>query len=168
MNSIEYIYYSLILTGIILIIMTAGISSIIGYIVGYSFIGAGFFLLAGYLMFKLSKSNNKGGILSILTSIGPILVIVGAICYYLSIIGIYKDRITNGNVGPEYYSVSTGFLLCILLQNFIFFRGISNEEFKRTYTLDKITSMMLYFIGILSIVLVITMNIILAYFSTDG
>jgi hypothetical protein len=119
-------------------------------------------------MFKLSKSNNKGGILSILTSIGPILVIIGAICYYLSIIGIYKDRITNGNVDPDYYSVSSGFLVCILLQNCIFFRGITNDEFKKTYTLDKITSMMLYFIGILSIVLVITINIILAYFSTDG
>uniref|UniRef100_A0A6C0BA61 Uncharacterized protein n=1 Tax=viral metagenome TaxID=1070528 RepID=A0A6C0BA61_9ZZZZ len=167
MNLIEYIYYSLIATGIIIIIITFGLSSIIGYIVGYSFIGAGFFLLAGYLMFKLSSSN-KGGILSILTSIGPILVIVAAICYYLSIIGIYKDRITNGNIDPDYYSFSSGFLLCILFQTFFFYKAITTEEFKKTYTIDKVTSMILYFLGILSVVLVITINIILAYFSTDG
>lgn len=168
MNLIEYICYSLIATGIIIVILTLGLSSIIGYTVGYSFIGAGLFLLAGYIMFKLSATN-KGGILSILSFIGPILVIVAAICYYLSVVGIYKDRITNGNIDPDYYSFSFGFLLCVLLfQILLYNKAITNEEFEKTYTLDKVTSMILYFLGILSIVLVITINIILAYFSTDG
>lgn len=165
MNAIEYIYYSLVITGIIIVIITLGLSSIIGYIVGYSFIAAGFFLLAGYLMFKLSSTS---GFLSSLTTIGPILVIIGVICYYLSIIGIYKNRITDGNVSSSYYSFSNIFLFLILLENIILYNALQDKQFKQTNSINKINSMIIYLLGLFSIIVTITINIILAYFSTDG
>jgi len=162
MNAVEYIYYSLVITGIIIVIITLGLSSIIGYIVGYSFITAGLFLLAGYLMFKLS---NTSGFFSALTTIGPILVIVGVICYYLSIIGIYKNRITDGNVSSSYYSFSNIFLFLILLETFVLYNAL---QFKQINSINKINSMIIYLLGLFSIIVAITINIILAYFSTDG
>lgn len=165
MNAVEYIYYSLVITGILIVIITLGLSSIIGYIVGYSFIAAGFFLLAGYLMFKLS---NTSGFFSSLTTIGPILVIVGVICYYLSIIGIYKDRITDGNISTSYYSFSNIFLLLILLENVVLYNALQDKQFKQTNSMNKINSMVVYLLGLFSIIVAITINIILAYFSTDG
>lgn len=165
MNAVEYIYYSLVMTGIIIVIIALGLSSIIGYIVGYSFIAAGFFLLSGYLMFKLS---NTSGFFSSLITIGPILVIVGVICYYLSIIGIYKNRITDGNISDSYYSFSNIFLFLILLVNIVLYNALQDKQFKQTNSINKINSMVTYLLGVFSIIVAITINIILAYFSTDG
>ena len=165
MNAVEYIYYSLVMTGIIIVIITLGLSSIIGYIVGYSFIAAGFFLLSGYLMFKLS---NTSGFFSSLITIGPILLIVGVICYYLSIIGVYRNRITDGNVSNSYYSFSNIFLLLILLANIVLYNALQDKQFKQTNSINKINSMVTYLLGVFSIIVAITINIILAYFSTDG
>lgn len=166
MNTVEYIYYSLIITGIIIVIITLGLSSIVGYIVGYSFIAAGFSLLAGYLMFKLTKASASLSI--IYYTIGPILFIAGVLFYYLSIIGTYKNRITDGNISDSYYSFSNIFLLLILIQNYVFYNAIQDKQFKQTHSINKINSMVIYMLCLFSILTVITINIILAYFSTDG
>jgi hypothetical protein len=165
MNSVEYIYYSLIITGILIIIITTGLSSIVGYIVGYSFICAGFFLLLGYLMFKLNGTSN---FLNILTNIGPIIAIVGILAYYISILGIYKARISDGNIASGYYSFSNLFLILILIQSYVFYKALQDKQFKQTNSMDKISSMVLYLLSVISILVVISIHIILAYFTTDG
>jgi hypothetical protein len=165
MNSVEYIYYSLIITGILIIIITTGLSSIIGYIVGYSFICAGFLLLLGYLSFKLNGNSN---FFSVLTNIGPIIAIVGILAYYISILGIYKTRITDGNIVSGYYSFSNLFLILILIQSYVFYKALQDKQFKQTNAMDKVSSMVLYLLSVISILVVISIHIILAYFTTDG
>jgi hypothetical protein len=165
MNSVEYIYYCLIITGILIIIITTGLSSIIGYIVGYSFICSGFLLLLGYLLFKLNGSSN---FLTTLTSIGPIIAIVGILAYYISILGIYKARISDGNIASGYYSFSNLFLILIFIQSYVFYKALQDKQFKQTNAMDKISSMVLYLLSVINILIVISIHIILAYFTTDG
>ena len=165
MNAVEFIYYSLIVTGVIITFITLGLSSITGYIVGYSFIISGFVLLVGYLLFKLSGNY---GFFSLLTIVGPFIVIIAVIGYYLSILSQYQNRITDGNISDGYYSFSKIFLFLILMQSFIFYKSLQDKQFKESHTINKVNSMVIYLLGLLSALVAITINIILAYFSTDG
>ena len=140
-------------------------SSFNNLIVGYSFIISGFVLLVGYLLFKLSGNY---GFLSLLTIIGPFIVIIAVIGYYLSILSQYQNRITDGNISVGYYSFSNIFLFLILMQSFVFFKALQDKQFKESHTINKINSMIIYLLGVLSALVAITINIILAYFSTDG
>jgi hypothetical protein len=46
--------------------------------------------------------------------------------------------------------------------------GTQKESFQKDKKLDRVYSGLLYFVGIINIVTVITIGIILKYFSTDG
>jgi uncharacterized membrane protein len=158
MNSVEYIYYCLIISGIFIVIITLGLSSVVGYIVGYSFIVSGFILLAGYLLFKLS---NKSDVSSIIFNIGPIIAIIGVITYYLS-------RITDGNISQTYYSFSNLFLTLVLVQSWVFYGALKDKQFQETKTMNRLYSSALYLLSLINVLIVISVHIILAYFSTDG
>ena len=45
---------------------------------------------------------------------------------------------------------------------------MQDNNFKTTGTVGKVTGMVLYFLELISIVVIITLGIILRYFSTDG
>jgi hypothetical protein len=165
MNSVEYIYYCLIISGIFIVIITLGLSSVVGYIVGYSFIVSGFILLAGYLLFKLS---NKSDVSSIIFNIGPIIAIIGVITYYLSILGMYQKRITDGNISQTYYSFSNLFLTLVLVQSWVFYGALKDKQFQETKTMNRLYSSALYLLSLINVLIVISVHIILAYFSTDG
>jgi len=62
-NWFSYIYNSLIVVGIIIVLITIGansISGLTGMMIGYSFIISGVFLLVGILMNNISKSHPQG------------------------------------------------------------------------------------------------------------
>ena len=166
MYSIEFIYYSLVFAGVAIIAITMGISSaIIGYLLGYSLIVAGYIILLGYLLFKLSGKLDFSTFLSV---VGPLLAIVGVSIYYLSVVGIYNKRISDGIVAPSYYSFSNIFLTMILLQTFVFYKAMQDKQFKREDTINKMVSTLSYLLSLISVLVVISIHIILAYFSTDG
>jgi hypothetical protein len=121
--------------------------------------------MLGYLLFALS---GKTTLSTMLSNVGPLIALIGVILYYLSIVGIYKDRISAGIVAPSYYSFSNIFLTLILIQTMVFYRGTQSNQFKQTLTINKITSMMFYLLTLITILVVISIHIILAYFSTDG
>jgi hypothetical protein len=106
--------------------------------------------------------------LNLLTNIGPIIAIVGILAYYISILGIYKARISDGNIASGYYSFSNLFLIVILIQSYVFYKALQDKQFKQTNAMDKISSMVLYLLSVISILIVISIHIILAYFTTDG
>ena len=165
MNSVEYVYYSLIITGLLVVIITFGLSSIVGYIVGYSFILAGFFFLGGYLLLTMPKNT---GFLSALLGILPFICIIAVIVAYLVQIGKFKDRITNGHISSSYYSFSNIFLILIFLQSYVFYTALQDSQFKETHTLNKVYSGILNILSLFSAMTVITIYIILAFYSTDG
>jgi len=164
-NVVEFIYYALIVAGVIIIGIAQIMSSLVGSLVGYSFIITGLFFSTGYLLFQLSGNY---GILSLLSIMGPFLVILGVIGYYISILTQYKQRITDGNIAGGYYSFSNIFLILVLLECFVFYWSLRDKQFEETHTINKVNSMLLYLLGLFGALSAITTHIILAYYSTDG
>jgi len=166
-NWYSNIYNSLIVVGIIIIICTMGsssASSLTGTITGYSFIVTGSLLLMGYLM-----NNMKGlSIISQLITVGPFVVLIGILVYMIYLLSFYFNQITNGNVSNGYYSFMNIFVVLLMVQMFIFYNGTRDKSFIETGAIGKVTGLVLYFLEIINIIVVITLGIILKYFSTDG
>ena len=157
---------------------TASMDSLNGTIAGYSLIGGGILLLISFLLYGISIANdeksailgknNRSSIMSAIYTAGPFLVLLGIVGYTLYLIITYKNRIAEGNVAPGYVSFTNISIILILMQLFLFYMGSQKDSFKTTNRLDRVYSMLLYFIGIINIVTIITIGIILSYFSTDG
>jgi len=139
-------------------------SSLTGTITGYSFIITGTLLLMGYLM-----NNMKGlSIISQLITVGPFVVLIGILVYMIYLLSFYFNQITNGNVSNGYYSFMNIFVVLLMVQMFIFYNGTRDKSFIETGAIGKVTGLVLYFLEIINIIVVITLGIILKYFSTDG
>jgi len=158
-DTIVSVYYGLIITGAIVLSTLYGAYSWIGYMIGYAFIIAGIFLIAGYL---ISLKNYFSGIISI--------IIVVPILYYLVLIGTYQNRIINGHISANYYTFSNILIFLTLLQNYILYKLLQNSELTQKVDFSKNlpTILLLFLVGVLSSVTVLTVNIILNYFTTDG
>ena len=60
------------------------------------------------------------------------------------------------------------FIVLLMLLLYIFYNGTQNKTFKESGTLNKVTGLLLYLMELINIIVVITLAIILQYFSTDG
>jgi hypothetical protein len=161
-------YISLITVGIILLFATIGTTSMDGLngtIAGYFFIAIGIAILVSFI---ISVSSRNGSILSSIFSMGPFFVTIGIVSYILYLLFTYKDRIAQGNIAPGYANFTNISVILVLLQLFLFYMGTQKESFQKDKKLDRVYSGLLYFVGIINIVTVITIGIILRYFSTDG
>lgn len=161
------IYSSFLFAGIIIIICTIGTpnsSSVIGTIVGYSFIITGILLLTGYLMNNMTASS----ILSKIVTVGPFLVLLGILIYMIYLLSVFFNRIVNGQVSGGYYHFMNIFVILLMLIFYIFYNGTQDTLFKNSGVLSKVTGMTLYLLEVINIIVIITLAIILQYFSTDG
>lgn len=171
-NWYSNIYNSLIAVGIIIIICTIGsnsVSSLTGTIIGYSFIITGTLLLMGYLMNNINSFHQNGtSIIAQLITVGPFVVLIGILVYMIYLLSYYFNQITKGNVANSYFSFMNIFIVLLMIQIFIFYNGTQDKKFKETGSLGKVTGLILYFLEIINIIVVITLGVILKYFSTDG
>ena len=101
-------------------------------------------------------------------STGPFLLILGVIGFVLYLIITYKSNIVNDNVSQSYYSFSNITIILILIQLYIVFSNISTPKFEETGKISKVTSSIIYLLGVLSAISSIIMFTILKYFTTDG
>jgi hypothetical protein len=163
-------YISLITVGIILLFATIGstsMDSLNGTIAGYFLIAIGMAVLISFII-GISSKNSSQNIISAIFSVGPFFVTIGIVAYILYLLFTYKDRIAQGNIAPGYANFANISVILILLQLFLFYMGTQKQSFQRDNKLDRVYSGLLYFVGIINIVAVITIGIILKYFSTDG
>jgi hypothetical protein len=161
-------YISLITVGIILLFATIGTTSMDGLngtIAGYFFIAIGISILVSFI---ISVASKGGSLISSIFSMGPFFVTIGIISYILYLLFTYKDRIAQGNIAPGYVNFTNISVILVLMQLFLFYMGTQKESFERDKKLSRVYSGLLYFVGIMNIVTVITIGIILKYFSTDG
>jgi hypothetical protein len=173
MSIVSNIYYSLIAVGLIILLCAASTNSnnsLTSSMVGYSFMVVGLLILMGNLMHNLSLHKSNGGSYgaSLFFTIGPFLSIIGIIIYTLYLIGIYFDRITGGNVSQGYYNFSQISFLIIIIQLVVFATGTQTPQYKNTFVLSRAISLCLYLLSVINIIVLITMYVILKYFSTDG
>ena len=163
-------YISLITVGIILLFATIGstsMDSLNGTIAGYFLIAIGMAILISCII-GISSKNGSQNIISAIFSVGPFFVTIGIVAYILYLLFTYKDRIAQGNIAPGYANFTNISVILILLQLFLFYMGTQKQSFQRDNKLDRVYSGLLYFVGVINIVAVITIGIILKYFSTDG
>ena len=159
------IYFSLIITGILIIILTVGAktnSGIIGTMIGYSFIAIGILLVIGFLLNKIAKTNT---LFQIIISILPFTVILGSIIYLLYLIGSNFDKIISNHITSNYYTFTNIFVIIIFVQMYILYQGLKDKNFTLNNQLSKVNSMLLLLLGVINMIVVITLGTILVYFS---
>jgi hypothetical protein len=169
------VYKACIFAAIISFILgffTESKTSLGAYIAGYSV------LILAVLMILIVLFNNvlnTGGndsifqiIYSILMVAGPFILILGVISFVLYLLIKYKGNIVDGKIAPGYNSFSNIIVMLLLVQIYLVYSNISTEKFETTGKLSKVTSSIVYLIGVLTGICSIILYTILKYYSTDG
>jgi hypothetical protein len=169
------IYKGLIISSVISFIVgffSSGNISLDAYITGYAVLILGIMMLLIILFNNIMKviqgQSTFQTIYTILMATGPFLLILGVIGFVLYLIITYKQNILNDHVSQSYYSFSNITVILILIQLYIVFTNISTPNFESTGKISKVTSSIVYLLGVLSAISSIIMFTILKYFTTDG
>jgi hypothetical protein len=118
---------------------------------------------------KISSGQSTMQILStILLTTGPFLLIIGVVSFILYLMIKYKSIILENHVSNGYHSFSNVTVILILLQLYIVYVNLSTVSFETSGKISKVTSSMVYLLGILSAISSIILFTILKYFTTDG
>jgi hypothetical protein len=125
------------------------------------------------ILFKnILKVNQNQSTLKLLYSIlintGPFLLILGVIGFILYLIIFYKDNIIANHVSHSYFTFSNITIILLLLQLYIVYTNISSETFETSGKLSKITSSLIYLLGVLTCMCSLILFTILKYYTTDG
>ena len=78
-------------------------------------------------------------------------------------INIIDNRVSGG-----YYSFSNITALLIFVQLYIIYTNVFSDKFQNTGKIDKVTSSLIYLLGVLSSMSTAVLYIILKYYTTDG
>ena len=169
------IYKAFIISAIISFVIgffSEGKVSLGSYITGYSVLILGIMMILLILFNSIMKITEGQTILQILYTIlltaGPFLLMLGVIAFILYLMITYKSIILQGHVANGYHSFSNINIILILIQLYIVYTNISSDSFEKTGKMSKVTSSMVYLLGVLSTITSIILYTILRYFTTDG
>ena len=159
-KKVIYIPFAIIITSIIIILVTTnvinanGLSALLG---GYSGLTLGI-LFVTILSWVYTKR--------IYLEMFPVLIISCCLIFYLT---KYFDKISKGEVSSYYSSFSVLSTIFLFTQLTIIFSSIfdalknSNEKL-----FSKYTSTLLGLFGVINFLIVLTIGIVLQFYSTDG
>ena len=169
------IYKAFIISAIISFVIgffSEGHVSLGSYITGYSVLILGIMMILLILFNSIMKITEGQSIFQILYTIlltaGPFLLMLGVIAFILYLMITYKSIILQGHVANGYHSFSNINIILILIQLYIVYTNISSDSFEKTGKISKVTSSMVYLLGVLSTITSIILYTILRYFTTDG
>ena len=169
------IYKAFIISAIISFVIgffSEGKVSLGSYITGYSVLILGIMMILLILFNSIMKITEGQSIFQILYTIlltaGPFLLMLGVIAFILYLMITYKSIILEGHVATGYHSFSNINIILILIQLYIVYTNISSDSFEKTGKMSKVTSSMVYLLGVLSAITSIILYTILRYFTTDG
>jgi len=147
-------------------------TSLGAYISGYSVLTFGIAMILIILLSNVLKVSQNDSTLQVLGSImltaGPFILILAVIGFILYLLINYTNIIVSGHVAPSYNSFTTIISLLIFMQLYIVYTNINSDKFETTGKLSKLTSSIIYLIGVLTAICSIILYTILKYFSTDG
>ena len=169
------IYKALILASVISFLISffsTGETSLGASLAGYSVLILGIMMILLILfqnILKITQSQSTFQILySIFINTGPFLLILGVIAFILYLIIFYKDIIIANHVSKSYYTFSNIAIILLLLQLYIVYTNISSDKFETTGKLSKVTSSLIYLLGVLTSMCSLILFTILKYYTTDG
>lgn len=147
-------------------------TSLGAYISGYSVLTLGIMMILIILFNNVLRISSNGSSLQILYSIlmtsGPFLLMLTVIGFVLYLLINYKDKIIEGNIAPSYNSFSNIIVMLLLGQVYLVYTNISADNFESTGKISKVTSSLIYLLGVLTGISSIILSTILKYYSTDG
>jgi uncharacterized membrane protein len=76
--------------------------------------------------------------------------------------------IIDEHVSKSYYTFSNIAIVLLLLQLYIVYTNISTERFESTGKISKLTSSLVYLLGVLTSMCSLILYTILKYYTTDG
>jgi hypothetical protein len=172
-RSLLNISYALSFSAIFIIIITTGVSgesSLIALISGYSTLLLSIFFLL-FLTYNTYLSNNNvkfnsiSSIMSLVRPFFPSILIIFVLTLLITFLSIYFQRIALGNVPDYYYSFSNMSTILLLMQLGVWFHAIYKnsgkiDEGERVFSI-------LTLVGTINSIVVITLGIVLKYYSTD-
>jgi len=169
------IYKAFIISAIISFVIgffSEGNVSLGSYITGYSVLILGIMMILLILFNSIMKITEGQSILQVLYTIlltaGPFLLMLGVIAFVLYLMITYKSIILEDHVANGYHSFTNINIILILIQLYIVYTNISSDSFEKTGKMSKVTSSMIYLLGVLSAITSIILYTILRYFTTDG
>jgi hypothetical protein len=169
------IYKAFIISAIISFVIgffSEGNVSLGSYITGYSVLILGIMMILLILFNSIMKITEGQSALQILYTIlltaGPFLLMLGVIAFILYLMIKYKSIILQDHVSNGYHSFSNISIILILIQLYIVYTNITSDSFEKTGKMSKVTSSMVYLLGVLSAITSIILYTILTYFTTDG
>ena len=151
---------------------TSSSTSLGAYLAGYSVLILGVMMILVIVFSNVLKVTSNAPPLqlfySIFTTAGPFILIFGVISFVLYLLIKYKNNIIDGKIAPGYYSFSNIIVTLLIMQLFLVLSNISTQKFETTGTMSKVTSSMIYLLGVLTTMSSIILYVILKYYSTDG
>lgn len=174
-NWYSLVYKALIYVSVILFIIsfgTSGNTTIGALISGYSALILSILMIIIMLLNNVMNTTQEKPIFETITTIlmasGPFLLMLAVIGFILYLIITYSKLISKGYVSSGYYTFSNISIILFLLQIYLLYGNIDTEKFKQTYKLSRITSSLIYLLGVLSSMCALILYTILKYFTTDG
>lgn len=170
------ISYSCVIASIIIIIITTGGSgqnALTALISGYSLLEAGIIIMTWLISTKLNLGENmsvSSGIINNMSivfkgikELFPFFLLIFIISIIIALLGIYFNKISTGKVSDEYYSYSNLSTFFILAQICIILYNIKDVNIKIS---GKLFSLLML-LGTINTIIVITLLIVLKFYTTD-
>ena len=161
------IAYSVVIAGFIIVVITTGMTnenSLTALISGYSG------LLAALLFLVILNWINMDnvGLLQRIISLFPFLIIMFIILLLVTYLSLFFDRIVSNKVSSYYYSFSMVSTIFLAAQIMLLFSELISKHFESTKQIGGKMLSLLMLLGVINGILVITLGIILKFYSTQG
>lgn len=142
------------------------------YIAGYSVLSLCIMMILIILFNGVLKTTTNNSTLQVLYNIlmtsGPFILILGIIGFVLYLLIKYYNKISSGQISSSYNSFNNIIVLLISVQIYLIYTNIDNSNFEFSGKISKVTSSIIYLLGLLTIICSVNLYIILKYFTTDG
>ena len=169
------LYKGFIITSVLLFLIsmgTTGETNIGSLLAGYSVLTISIIMIMTVLLSGVTKSTQGSSFLksflSVILTTGPFMLMLGIIGIVLYLVITYKNEIIDGHVSTSYGPVSNGIVMLFITQLFILYNAVTSKNFQMTGKVERISSMILYLLGIIEAVFTIVLVTILKYYTTDG
>ena len=162
-----------LIAGFIILFLTLGTggeTGTMGKIVGFSFVLVGVIMFLSNTLSKIVRSKNEEAksILSIVTTLGPFIPAIGSLAWAITLFVQYFDYIAKDQLTPSFNMFTTFLVLSNLFLIRMLYNSMNSKEFEKNQSVNKVSGMLMYFMELISFVILISMFIILRFFVTDG
>ena len=164
-TNISNFLYALIIAAVFAVFCTIGVqteSALEALIGEYCIIGAAILIL---LVLKIKVIDPDRLItMSSLFTLAPFLFILFIVIYYIVIISIYFTKIASNKISNYYYSFSTISTLLLVAQILLLVSSVAKANITE---ISKKTFSILMLLGTINGIVVVTLGIILKFYTTD-